>query len=202
MDALTKLNILGLALSAVLLAMACIKADRVRAWRTRFHPSGEELPDGAFVVGRVTLVAAACAGVFLAVQGFAVSDDAEWSDDELTSAVEGATAALDGSIELGDIYDTGFDDDGYATTIESEIVEHGGGDAPQFGAYASPSGTNKGDEATYQVTASGASATFCMHVTRMRSKENDWNAPGIAGGEGTAVVPGYRYAVTSRKGEC
>lgn len=31
MDALTELTVLGLVLSAVLLAMACVKADRVRA---------------------------------------------------------------------------------------------------------------------------------------------------------------------------
>ena len=31
MDPLTKLNIIGLALSAALLVMACVKADRVRA---------------------------------------------------------------------------------------------------------------------------------------------------------------------------
>lgn len=39
MDALTELNIIGLALSAVLLAMACVKSDRVRAWRTGINPS-------------------------------------------------------------------------------------------------------------------------------------------------------------------
>ncbi len=31
MDALTELTVLGLILSAALLAMACVKADRVRA---------------------------------------------------------------------------------------------------------------------------------------------------------------------------
>ena len=49
MDApLTELNVIGLILSAVLLAMACVKADRVRAWRTGVNPSAEELSDASF----------------------------------------------------------------------------------------------------------------------------------------------------------
>ncbi|MER6157630.1 hypothetical protein ABT147_19110 [Streptomyces sp. NPDC001868] len=47
---------LGLVLPAALLAMACVKADRVRAWRSRVNPSAEELPDAAFTVARITLV--------------------------------------------------------------------------------------------------------------------------------------------------
>jgi hypothetical protein len=46
----------GLFLSAVLLAMACVKADRGRAWRTRIGPSAPELPDGAFVLPRILFV--------------------------------------------------------------------------------------------------------------------------------------------------
>lgn len=80
MDALTELNVLGLVLSAVLLAMACIKADRIRAWRANINPSAEELPDAFFFVSRVALVAMAGAGIYLCVQGFGVSDDTAWDD--------------------------------------------------------------------------------------------------------------------------
>ncbi|WP_200307284.1 hypothetical protein [Streptomyces adelaidensis] len=70
MDTLTQLNVLGLVLSALLLAMACIKADRVRAWRSRINPSAEDLPDAAFTAARILFVTAAGLGIYLAIQGF------------------------------------------------------------------------------------------------------------------------------------
>ena len=72
MDALTELTVLGLILSAALLAMACVKADRVRAWRSSINPSAEELPDAAFTAARVILVTAAGIGIYLAIQSFGV----------------------------------------------------------------------------------------------------------------------------------
>ncbi|WP_461063057.1 hypothetical protein [Streptomyces pseudoechinosporeus] len=205
MDALTKMNVLTLVLSAVLLAMACIKADRIRAWRAGINPSAEELPDAFFVVARVALVAMAGTGIYLSVQGFGVSDDTSWDDSELTSAVQGATNALDGSSGFGDIYaedtDTRWIDE-YATTIEDEVVEHGGGDAPQYDVYATPAASNTASEARYRVTASGAGTAFCLDVTRTRSKDGDYEPPGIAGGQGTVTVPSYDFAVTSREGAC
>ncbi|MFI5674515.1 hypothetical protein [Streptomyces cellulosae] len=207
MDALTKLNVLGLVLSAGLLAMACVKADRVRAWRARVNPSAEELPDAAFVVARVALVATAGVGVYLSVQAFGVSDDMSWDDSELTSAMQGATDALDGSSGYGDMYaddpdsDTGWIDE-YATKIEDEVVEHGGGDAPQSGVDATPADYNTASEARYRVTASGAGTAYCLTVTRTRSKDGDYEPPGIAGGEGTLTIPSYDFAVTTRQGPC
>ncbi|MEV0641345.1 hypothetical protein AB0I77_41770 [Streptomyces sp. NPDC050619] len=205
MDALTKMNVLSLVLCAVLLAMACIKADRIRAWRAGINPSAEELPDAFFAVARVLLVAMAGVGIYLSVQGFGVSDDTAWDDSELTSAVQGATDALDGSSNFGDIYaednDTGWIDE-YATKIENEIVEHGGGDAPQYGVEATPADSNTAAEARYLVTASGAGTAFCLDVTRTRSKDGDYEPPGIAGGEGTVTVPSYDFGVTSREGGC
>ncbi len=207
MDALTKLNVLGLVLSAGLLAMACVKADRVRAWRTRVNPSAEELPDAAFVVARVALVATAGVGIYLGVQSFGVSDDMSWDDNELTSAVQGATDALDGSSGHDDMYaddpdsDTGWIDE-YATKIEDEVVEHGGSDAPQSGVDARPADYNTASEARYRVTASGAGTAFCLNVTRTRSKDGDYEPPGIAGGEGTLTIPSYDFAVTTRQGVC
>jgi hypothetical protein len=193
MDALTQLNVLGLILSAVLLAMACIKADRIRAWRAGINPSTEELPDAFFVAARVTFVALAGVGIYLSVQGFGVSDDTAWDDSELTSAVQGATDALDGSSGFGDIYaednDTGWIDE-YATKIENEVVEHGGGDAPQYGVNATPAATSTASEARYTVT--GGDSAFCMQVTRTRSKDGDYEPPGIAGGQGTVTVPFVR----------
>ncbi|MFF8230779.1 hypothetical protein [Streptomyces caelestis] len=203
MDALTQLNVLGLILSAVLLAMACIKADRIRAWRAGINPSTEELPDAFFVAARVVFVALAGVGIYLCVQGFGVSDDTAWDDAELTTAVQGATEALDGSSGFGDIYaednDTGWIDE-YATKIEQEVVEHGGGDAPQYGVTATPADANTPSEARYTVT--GGDSAFCMQVTRTRSKDGDYEPPGIGGGQGTVTVPSYDFAVTTREGGC
>ncbi|MEV0494556.1 hypothetical protein [Streptomyces atratus] len=190
-------------LVAVLVAMGCLKAARVRGWRRSFNPSAPELPDSAFVVGRVLLFGMAGIGVYTAFQSMAVSADAEWSDDELTSAVSQATTALDGASRFGDIFgdDSSFDDE-YARMIEEEVVEHGGGGAPQTGVDAASSDTNKASDARYTVSASGAAAAFCVHVERIRSKDDDWEPPGVAGGAGTVTVPSYKFAVTSREGEC
>lgn len=73
MDALTQLTVLGLILSVALLAMACVKADWVRAWRSRLNPSAEELPDSAFTVARITFITMAGMLIYLAVQSFGVS---------------------------------------------------------------------------------------------------------------------------------
>ncbi|MFF7738644.1 hypothetical protein [Streptomyces sp. NPDC007984] len=203
MDALTELNVLGLVLSGVLLAMACVKADWVRSWRSGINPAAEELSDASFVAARVAFVALAGAGIYLCVQGFNVSDDTTWDDAEFTTAVQGATDALDGSSGFGDIYaednDTGWIDE-YATKIEQKVVEHGGGDAPQYGVNATPADTSTATEARY--TVSGADSAFCMQVTRTRSKDGDYEPPGIGGGEGTVTVPSYDFAVMTRKGGC
>lgn len=55
--------------SAGLIAMACIKADRVRAWRESLNPSAPDIPDSAFAVARVVLLVMAALGVFVGVQG-------------------------------------------------------------------------------------------------------------------------------------
>ncbi|MEV7815930.1 hypothetical protein AB0P05_35290 [Streptomyces flaveolus] len=62
-----ELNLLGLVLSAVLLAMACVKADRVRAWRTSVNPSAPAPPDSAFVVARLIFLSLAGIGVYMTV---------------------------------------------------------------------------------------------------------------------------------------
>ncbi|MFJ5034614.1 hypothetical protein ACIQB5_42700 [Streptomyces sp. NPDC088560] len=70
MNTLDRLNVPLLIGAAVLLAMACVKADRVRAWRDSINPSAPEVPDSAFVAARVVLVTMAGIGVYTAVQGF------------------------------------------------------------------------------------------------------------------------------------
>ncbi|MGV9254245.1 hypothetical protein [Streptomyces sp. NPDC003697] len=47
------------AVSAGLVAMGCVKADRVGAWRESVDPSDPDIPDSASVVARVTLFAVA-----------------------------------------------------------------------------------------------------------------------------------------------
>ena len=202
MDALTKLNILGLVLSAVLLAMACVKADRVRAWRAAVNPSAEELPDSAFVVARVVFVALAVIGIYQCVQGFAVADDTSWDDSELSSAVRQATDDLDGYRYHADESGASLYFDDYGTLIEAKVVRYGGGDAPGTGVAAAPADANTADDAYFTVTANGADAVYCTHIERTRSKKDDYTPPGIAGGEGTVTYPGYRLAVATRDGEC
>ncbi|MCX4672088.1 hypothetical protein OG453_36365 [Streptomyces sp. NBC_01381] len=190
-------------LAAALAAMASLTADRVRGWRRSLNPSASELPDAAFTVGRVVLFGMAGVSVFMAFQLMTASDDVEWSDDELTSAVGQATTALDGTSRFGDIYgdDSGFDDE-YARMIEDEVVEQGGGDSPQTGVDAVPADANTASGAGYTVTGSGAAASFCVRVERTRSKGDDYEPPGVAGGAGTVTMPSYKFAVTSADGDC
>ncbi|MET7370546.1 hypothetical protein ABZS61_32740 [Streptomyces sp. NPDC005566] len=197
------LNVIVIVLAAGLVAMGCVKADRVRGWRRSFNPSAPELPDSAFIAARVVLFGMAGACLFSAFQFMAVVADAEWSDDELASAVSQATAELDGTSRFGDIFgdDSGFDEE-FATMIEEEVVENGGGGAPQSGVDAGPTPSNKPSDADYTVKASGADAAFCLHVVRTRSKDGDYEPPGIAGNPGSVTVPNYDFAVTSRRGEC
>ncbi|MFE0137797.1 hypothetical protein ACFWY6_40500 [Streptomyces sp. NPDC059037] len=134
--------------AAALAAMASLRADRVRGWRRALNPSASELPDAAFAVGRVVLFGTAGVSVFMAFQLMTASDDVEWSDDELTSAVGQATTELDGTSRFGDIYgdDSGFDDE-YARMIEDEVVEQSGGDSPQTGVDAVPADANTASDA-------------------------------------------------------
>ncbi|MDX3434037.1 MULTISPECIES: hypothetical protein [unclassified Streptomyces] len=195
--------VLLLVLAAGLVAMGCVRADQVRRWRRSLSPSAPEVPDSAFVVARVALFGMAGIGVFSAFQFMAVVADAEWSDDELSHAVGQATEELNGTSRFGDIYgeDSGFDEE-FATMIEDEVVENGGGGAPQSGVDAGAAPLNKPSGADYTVQAAGADAAFCVHVVRTRSKGGDYEPPGIAGNPGTVTVPNYDFAVTSRKGEC
>jgi hypothetical protein len=52
------------------------------------------------------------------------------------------------------------------------------------------------------VRAAGADAAFCVHVERTRSKDGDYEPPGVTGEPGSVVVPNYDFTVTSRGGEC
>ncbi|MFD0430005.1 hypothetical protein ACFQ60_27985 [Streptomyces zhihengii] len=126
-------------------------------------------------------------GIVTGFQGLKAQDDIGWSDDELTSAVEGATASLNGSSAHGgplDGPDTPEDFDGaYGIKVRQEIVEHGSGDAPQFGVSAEVTGEATADHARYAVSADGASAWFCMDVTRAHTgwarpwPRADWASP-------------------------
>ncbi|MFH9618011.1 hypothetical protein ACH4MM_30480 [Streptomyces pratensis] len=183
--------------------MGCVKADRVRGWRQSFNPSAPEISDSAFVAARVVLFGMAGIGIFSAFQLMAVTANGEWSDDELSSAVSQATSELNGTSRLGDIFDdgSGFDQE-IAKMIEEEVVENGGGGAPQSGVDAGAAASNKPSDADYTVQAAGADAAFCVHVVRTRSKDGDYEPPGVAGGAGSVTIPKYDFAVTSREGGC
>jgi hypothetical protein len=192
-------------LAAILLLMACVKADRVRSWRESLNPSAPDIPDAAFVVARITLIGVAVGCVVTGVRGLGVEDGSKWSDDELKSAVAGATTELDGSFTYGGPLDDGepADFDGeYARTVEDEIAEHGGGDAPGYGVDAELSGTATADEAHYLITADGAATSFCMHVKRVHDGYIETVVPGLSGDDAAVKEPKYSFAVTSRAGEC
>ncbi|WP_327343281.1 hypothetical protein [Streptomyces europaeiscabiei] len=202
MDALTELTVLGLVLSAVLLAMACVKADRVRAWRSSINPSAEELPDAAFTAARVILVTAAGIGIYLAIQSFGVADDASWDDSELTTAVQGAADGLDGYMYRTDQTGDSLYFDDYATLIQDRVAQNGGGDAPQSGGSAYPADAHTDFDAYFTVKGDGAGVAFCTHIERIRSKEDDYTPPGITGGPGRLTYRAYRLAVEVKDGEC
>ncbi|MFF5370649.1 hypothetical protein [Streptomyces sp. NPDC013187] len=199
---LTQLSIILFVLAALLLLMACVKAQRVRSWRESLNPSAPEVPDAAFVVARIVLIAMAAVCAVMGFRGLGLQDRWKWSDDELKSAVEQATYELDGFLyrvdESGEpvvrIYE-------YEALVESEVVENGG-DAPQDGVAASAADGNTDADAYFTVSANGADAEFCVHIERVRSKEDDYTPPGITGGEGTYTELGYRLTVTSREGAC
>lgn len=198
---LTQLSVILFVLAALLLLMACVKADRVRGWRQSLNPSAPEIPDAAFFVARLLLIGTAVACVVSGVQGLGVEDDSKWSDDELKSAVEQATYELDGSLYRVD--ESGeplvhFQD--YEGLIEREVVENGGGDAPQDGVDAAPLGTNTDADAYFRVTANGAGDEFCTHVKRVRSKKDDYTPPGLD--EGTYTQFAYRLTVKTQQGAC
>ncbi|MGW6157248.1 hypothetical protein ACWFRM_29550 [Streptomyces sp. NPDC055144] len=194
------MSVISFALAAVLLLAACVNADRVRAWRHALNPSADELPDAAFTVGRVVFVVLAGVVAFSGFQLRAVAHDSVWSDDELSHAVGYATDDLDAHSYLG--MDAPSDSD-YESMIEDAVVRRGGGGAPESGVSATPSGTGTASHGAFVVQADGADASFCVSVTRTRSKDGGYDAPGVAGGEGTAeTVPLYELAATSREGTC
>ncbi|MEU5536530.1 hypothetical protein [Streptomyces sp. NPDC020362] len=196
------MTVLLFLLSAGLVAMTCVKADRVRAWREDLNPSAPDIPDASFTVARVALLVLAAFGIYYGFQSLAVADRANWSGDELTVAVRGAADALDGTTTyVGSEGDEPADFDGeYTLKIEDEVTAHGGGDAPGFGVDATPTGPEKPNEAYYTVTADGTPSAFCMHVTLDRDKAGDYEAPGIGG----QTYPQHKYvfSVTNRAGEC
>ncbi|MEU2438595.1 hypothetical protein ABZ595_20820 [Streptomyces rubradiris] len=177
MDALDELNVLGLVLAAVLVAMACVKSDRVRSWRANINPSAPDLPDSAFVAARVLFLSLAGVGVYLAVQGFGVSDDASWSDSELTSAVQRTTDDLNGYTFQADDAGTplGFPD--YASLIEDKVLQYGGGDAPGYGVAVNPAEANTPAKASFTITADGTDTAFCTHLTRTRPRRTTTHPP-------------------------
>ncbi|MCQ4203216.1 hypothetical protein M4J06_000599 [Streptomyces coelicoflavus] len=165
MSELTGLTIFLFVLAVLLVVMACIKADRVRSWREVLNPSAPDLPDAAFVVGRAVLILMAIACVVVGFQGLAVQDDGEWSDDELTSAAEDATQALDGSCTYGDPLTDGApaDFDGeYARKVEQEVVHRSARRCPtRASTTLQPTGRTWSSAWTSSVRTTGTSKPWC-----------------------------------------
>ncbi|MFF9197701.1 hypothetical protein ACF09L_21080 [Streptomyces sp. NPDC014779] len=199
------MTVVTFVLAGLLLLMACVPADRVRAWRTARHPGAPEVSGAAFAVGRLLLVTMAVLGIVTGFRGLSVQDDAEWSDEELTSAVEGATGSLDGSSATGlpgQGPETAGDFDGFALRVEEEIAAHGAGDAPRFGVDAEPADDPTANRARYAISARGATVSFCMHVTRRHSGYTETVAPGGLGESSKVRLPTFSYAVRTSPGTC
>lgn len=90
----------------------------------------------------------------------------------------------------------------YASTVEQEVGEHGGGDAPQFGGDAELVGPAESGRARYEVSARGAGAAFCVTVTRTRVGHVETVAPGLSGDAAAVKLPEYTFEVSSRAGHC
>ncbi|MFI0242688.1 hypothetical protein [Streptomyces sp. NPDC016845] len=192
-------------LAAVLVAMCCVGADRVRSVRRRTHPSGGDLPASAFVAARTALLVMAAICVWQGVEGLAAANGDEWSDDELTSAVRQSADDLDGYWyrESSLTHDTPYFDD-YASLIEERVVRYGGGGAPQTGVSASPLSGDPDADGEFTVSADGTDRAFCLHVEKSRWKKQDYTPPGITGGESATVYRelAYRLTVRARGGAC
>lgn len=172
--------------------------------------SGAYLPSlRAFLVGRITFLVMAGIMVIGAFRVMDAAAETEWSDDELASAVRQGTAQLDGSSFVGELGagdgDAGATGPGSAsdaTTIEDVVREHSGGEAPPSGVSAEPVEPHTAADARYTVTASGTEATFCISVRQRRSKADDYQGVGVAGGQSSVTLPGHRLAATSHTGPC
>ncbi|WP_329433853.1 MULTISPECIES: hypothetical protein [unclassified Streptomyces] len=200
---MTAMIAISFGVAVLLLLAACVKSDRVRGWRHSLNPSAPDLPDAAFVVGRVVFLIMAGVMVFEGFDLLRVSADSGWSDDELTSAVHQATDGLDGWMYRDDglTTDSAYFDD-YASLLEGKVIQYGGGGAPQSGVDAGPADTNTDTDAYFTVQADGTDAVFCTHIERTRRAKDDYTPPGIAGGEGTITERAYQLAVTSKEGPC
>ncbi|MEU6394980.1 hypothetical protein [Streptomyces sp. NPDC046939] len=202
---MTGLSVALFVLAAVLVAMVCVKADRVRSVRRRTHPSGGDLPASAFVAARTVLLVMAALCVWQGARGLAAAHDNEWSDDELTSAVRQTADDLDGYWyrESSLTHDTPYFDD-YAALIEERVVRHGGGGAPQTGVNASPLSGDPDADGDFTVSADGTDRAFCVHVEKSRWKTHDYTPPGLTGGESSTGYRelAYRLTVRARGGAC
>ncbi|WP_405599085.1 MULTISPECIES: hypothetical protein [unclassified Streptomyces] len=200
---MTAMIAISFGVAVLLLLAACVKSDRVRGWRHSLNPSAPDLPDAAFVVGRVVFLIMAGVMVFEGFDLLRVSADSGWSDDELTSAVHQATDGLDGWMYRDDglTTDSAYFDD-YASLLEGKVIQYGGGGAPQSGVDAGPADTNTDTDAYFTVQADGTDAVFCTHIERTRRAKDDYTPPGIAGGEGTITERAYQLVVTSKEGPC
>ncbi|MER6157631.1 hypothetical protein ABT147_19115 [Streptomyces sp. NPDC001868] len=82
------------------------------------------------------------------------------------------------------------------------MTQNGGAAAPQSGVDAYPVPTNTDTDAHFTVKGDGAGTAFCVHIERIRSKEDDYTPPGVAGALGPVTYRGYRLDVEGEGGEC
>lgn len=166
---MTAMIAISFGVAVLLLLAACVKSDRVRGWRHSLNPSAPDLPDAAFVVGRVVFLIMAGVMVFEGFDLLRVSADSGWSDDELTSAVHQATDGLDGWMYRDDglTTDSAYFDD-YASLLEGKVIQYGGGEHP------SPAWTPARPTRTRTPTRTSR----CRRTARTRCSAHTSNAPG------------------------
>jgi hypothetical protein len=194
------MSLLLFAASAGLMAMACVRAGRVRAWREALNPSAPAIPDIDFTIARVLFLGMAALGIYFGFQSLSMAADAKWSDAELTRAVRSATDDLDGDSTYSPFEDDTTLTDDYASTIKDAIARHAGPHAPRSAVDATRTTPDGSNDAYYDITADGTDSSFCMQVKVTRDKTGDHQEPGIGGGSATARK--YVFRVNSRVGDC
>jgi hypothetical protein len=192
------MSLLPFAASAGLVAMVCVRAGRVRAWREALNPSAPAIPDIDFTIARVLFLGLAALGIYFGFQSLSMDADGQWSDAELTRAVRSATEELDGDSTYSPFEDDASLTDDYASTIEDAIARHAGPHAPHFPVDATPATPDHSNDASDDITADGTDASFRMHVKVTRDRSGDHEGPGVGGGSATERK--YVFRVASRAG--
>lgn len=159
----------------------------------RARPQAARQPsDGALAFGRVA--AFGVAGVFVlgGCSAQAAIDKGSWSASEVREAAESAAESLAAEPQM-----RRDPSDGYASLIEADVMKAGEGQGPSYRISVERAGGGH----DYEISAAGAGAAFCMHVTEGKSAQGGIFVPGADGG-GSSSLPEYDLTATVDDGAC